>query len=307
MLTSTDKFSLTKKKILDAVNLAAPATWAASVMPSVLAIALSYKQQGTVHLDLAVCLFAIAILMQSSVNALNDYADFVKGTDTTENSPDPTDAVIVYGMKPSTALGLGIGFLCAAFFIGIYVIFRCGIIPLVIGVIGALVIVAYSSGKTPISYLPLGEIVSGFVMGGLITLAGVCMQTGDLDLHVLIHAIPVMIGIGMIMLSNNGCDIERDIDAGRRTLACLIGRKKTDMLYRIMLVVWLLSPVVLFVFGGNLLSAAVYSLETLVFLNHFFRQLFIQLGQEKRMAVMAGITNLVIIISFAYVTALLIG
>ena len=54
-----------KLQIKDAVNLAAPHTWAASVMPCVLASALSYRQQGFLRADLTVCLFLIAILMQS--------------------------------------------------------------------------------------------------------------------------------------------------------------------------------------------------------------------------------------------------
>ena len=44
---------------------------------------------------MTVCLFLIVLLMQSAVNAFDDYADFVKGTDTIENSPDAQDAVIV--------------------------------------------------------------------------------------------------------------------------------------------------------------------------------------------------------------------
>ncbi len=295
------------KALKNAVNLAAPHTWSASVMPCVLALAISYKQAGMLRADMALCLFVIAILMQSSVNALNDYADFVKGTDTLDNSPDPTDAVIVYGLKPETAKRLGIAFLLCAFLTGIYVVFRCGAVPLVIGLIGALVIVAYSSGKTPISYLPLGELVSGFVMGGLITLAGVFMQTGLLRFSVLAEALPVMIGIGMIMLSNNGCDIERDIPAGRRTLPCLLGRARTDRLYRIMLIFWLLSPLPVFLLEGRGLSALVYALEMPVFMSHFVRQYVLPLGQEKRGLVMAGITNLVILLSFSYAAAFLMG
>lgn len=295
-----------KKTIKDAVNLAAPATWSASVIPSILAIAISYVLQSFIRPDMAVCLFLIAVLMQSSVNALNDYADFVKGTDTLDNSPDPSDAVIVYGMKPETAKRLGISFLFTAFLIGLYVVYQCGVVPLVIGIVGALVIVAYSGLKTPISYLPVGELVSGFVMGGLIPLAGVYMQTEELNPFVLVQSLPVIIGIGMIMMSNNGCDIERDIPAGRHTLPCLLGRRRTDILYRVMLVVWILSPIPVFVLGGSWMSVLIYVLEMLVFLNHFVRQFTIQLGAEKRGMVMAGVTNLVIIMGLSYIVAMLV-
>ena len=295
-----------RKLLKDAVNLAAPHTWAASVMPCVLASALSYREQGFLKADLTVCLFLIAVLMQSSVNALNDYADFVKGTDTAENSPDPTDAVIVYGLKPKTARNLGIGYLAAAFILGIYTVWRCGFVLLVIGLIGALVIAAYSGGKNPISYLPLGELISGFVMGGLITLAGVYMQTGALRFSVLAEALPLMIGIGMIMFSNNGCDIERDLAAGRRTLPCLLGRERTDRWYRILLAIWLVCPVAVFAVQGRWMAALVYALESLVFLSHFVRQMHTPLGEERRGQIMAGATNLVILTGFAYSLAILV-
>ena len=294
-------------RIKDAVNLAAPHTWAASVMPCVLAVALSFRQQGFLRADMTVCLFLIAVLMQSSVNALNDYADYVKGTDTLENSPDPADAVIVYGLRPETARNLGIAYLTVAFLLGIWSVWRCGFALLLIGLLGALVILLYSGGKTPISYLPIGELVSGFVMGGLIPLAGVFMETRELRFSVLAEALPLIIGIGMIMFSNNGCDIERDLQAGRRTLPCLLGRERTDRLYRCMLVIWLLCPLAVFLVQGQRMSALVYALEALVFLSHFTRQMKLPLGEETRGQIMAGATNLVILTGFAYAAAILVG
>lgn len=291
----------------DIINLAAPSSWAASVMPSVLAIVLTYRSTQRLDYLMAICLFVIAILMQSSVNALNDYMDFIKGTDNLDNSPDASDAVIVYGLSPKAARNTGIIFLLLAFLVGIYCVLQCGYIPLVIGAIGALVIVCYSAGKLPISYLPIGELVSGFVMGGLITLAGFYMQTRDLDFYILVKAIPVIFGIGMIMFSNNGCDIEKDIPVGRHTLACLLGRPRTDILYKVLLVIWLLSPIIIFAILGSYLSIPVYILEIPVMIFGFTRQMSLKLGQELRGHVMGGISNLNIMLGFAYMIAILLG
>lgn len=170
-------------------------------MPSILALAVAYQRQRRVDPVMAFCLVLVAVLMQSAVNALNDYADYVKGTDTLENSPESYDAVIVHGMAPKTARVLGILFLGLAFVPGLYAVLRCGAPLLVIGLIGAVIVVLYSFGKTPISYLPLGELISGFVMGGLIPLAGTYMQLGSMDGSVLITALPIILGIAMIMFS----------------------------------------------------------------------------------------------------------
>ena len=300
---SPDKHPL---RFRDVVNLAAPSSWAASVMPSILAIALGYLHNGRIDALMAVCLFIAAVMMQSAVNAFNDYADFIKGTDTLENSPDATDAVIVYGMNPKTARNLGIAFLVLAFAAGMVGVIRTGLVPLVIGLIGAGVIWTYSMGRLPVSYLPIGELVSGFVMGGLIPLAGYSMQTKVLDWSVLLYALPLIIGIGMIMFSNNGCDIDRDRPAGRHTLAVILGHAKTTVLYRFMLAVWLCSPFPVLALLGKPGSMLVYLLEIPVMLFGLMRQFTFRLGPEQRGMVMGGIANLNIMLAFAYIVALLI-
>ena len=104
-----------------------------------------------------------------------------------------------------------------------------------------MIVIAYSAGKTPISYLPIGEVVSGFVMGGLIPLACYQVLTGELNFVVLVWSIPTIIGIGLIMMTNNTCDIEKDIEASRRTLPVLLGREKARTLYHALMVVWVLA------------------------------------------------------------------
>ena len=158
-----------------AVNLAAPHTWPASIVPVAIAASLAIATGYRISATLTIALLGICILMQSSVNTLNDYYDYVKGTDSSDDDVDPTDAVLIYNnVNPTCALVYAIALLVSAFILGGYVIYHAGLIPLAIGVIGAVFVVLYSAGKTPISYLPLGEAVSGIVMGGLIPLA--CYQ-----------------------------------------------------------------------------------------------------------------------------------
>ena len=94
--------------------LAAPHTWAAAVVPSLLSAVLAYADTKRLDLPMAALVLLACILMQSAANALNDYNDFLKGTDTVENSPDRRDAVIVYGLSPKTALTAGLAFLLAS-------------------------------------------------------------------------------------------------------------------------------------------------------------------------------------------------
>lgn len=229
-----------------AVELAAPHTWPAAILPVLVATSCAAVTSPAISATMACILLVICILMQSSVNTFNDYYDYVKGADSEEDNVDPTDAVLVYNnVNPKSALRQAIGLLAAAFVLGAYVIYRAGWIPLVLGIIGAAFVVLYSAGKTPISYLPLGEAVSGLVMGGVIPLACYQALTGTLDFIMLLWAVPTIIGVGLIMMTNNTCDIEKDIEADRHTLPTRLGRPHARKLYHAFVFTWMAAVVVI--------------------------------------------------------------
>lgn len=231
-----------------AFQLAAPHTWPASILPVLVAVGAAANAVESISLSMVCILLIICILMQSAVNTFNDYFDYVKGTDSKDDNVEVTDATLVYNnVNPKHVLALAVLFLLFAFAMGIYVIVNAGIAPLIIGLVGAAITVLYSAGKTPISYLPIGEFVSGFVMGGLIPLACYHALTGQLSLFALIASLPTIIGVGLIMATNNTCDIEKDITANRKTLPVLLGRTKARSLYHIAVYVWVLAIIAIVV------------------------------------------------------------
>lgn len=228
-----------------ALQIAAPHTWPAAILPALIAMACAAANGYAVSAVMALVLLAICILMQAAVNTFNDYYDYVKGSDSAEDNVDPTDAVLVYNnVNPRSALMLAVGFLVVAFALGAYVIWQAGWIPLAIGIVGAIVVVLYSAGKTPISYLPIGELMSGFVMGGLIPLACYQALTKCFDPLMLVWALPTIIGVGLIMLTNNTCDVEKDIESGRKTLPVLLGRSRARTLYHALVWIWIALVIV---------------------------------------------------------------
>lgn len=234
--------------------LTSPHTWVASIIPVLVGTALAFSSLTSQvagislnasleghHIDPVMCavLLAICICFQSSVNILNDYFDFKKGTDTVENQLDPNDAVLVYNnIDPRQTILLVVLLILAGFVLGIYVIYSAGWVPFFIAIIGVLVIFFYSGGKHPISYLPFGELASGFTMGGLIILACFYSFTQTLSLMTLYYAIPIIAGIALIMATNNTCDIEKDVAASRKTFAVLVGRKKAVQLCKASAIIW---------------------------------------------------------------------
>jgi len=242
-----------------AVQLAAPHTWVASVYPALFGTLFSRLHGYGLGLPQAAMLIAACILMQSAVNTLNDYADYVKGADSIKDNVEKNDAVLLYNdILPIHALLLGLFYLTAGAALGLFCCIKTGLVPLCIGAIGGAVVLAYSGGRVPLSYLPVGEAVSGFVMGGMIPLGVASVSGNKLHFTVLVYALPLIVGIALIMLTNNGCDIEKDIRAGRHTLPVYIGRKRTVMLYRALVIVWIalvcILPVVKFGIRGGMIG-----------------------------------------------------
>lgn len=172
-----------------------------------------------------------AVLAQSAANTLNDYQDFKKGLDSAQTILDETDASIVYNrINPRQALYFALSCLMAAALCGVGVVVLSDPVLLVWGLVAAMILVLYSLGPKPLSYLPLGELASGLVMGGIITAATFYAMTLSMAALVLAVAVVPTLGIAMIMLTNNTCDIQRDRNVGRRTLPIVLGLSAARLL-----------------------------------------------------------------------------
>ena len=294
---------LTPKLMLE---LAAPHTWSASIMPVFLAMCLTAADDGMLSSLMVVILLFISILMQSAVNTFNDYQDFVKGADTKENQDDPTDAVLVYNdVEPYGVRNLAVVFVILAFLLGIYVIVQVGWTPLIIALIGVACLYLYSGGPKPLSYLPVGEIVSGVVMGGLITLASYMALSGEFSLIVLVKALPLIIGIGLIMFTNNTCDIEKDRKVGRATLSVSLGRRDSIVVYKALILAWIMLivlNVVIFYPTGSL--GLLFLIAAYPPLMGLFRNPFIP---ATRQAGMSAITTANVCLGLAYGAAIMLS
>ena len=247
------------------LQLAAPHTWIASVGPVIFGILFCKLEKYPLSFWKSILLILACILMQSSVNTLNDYVDFIKGNDSEKDYVEESDAI---------------------------------------GGIGGLIVLLYSGGPYPISYLPIGELVSGFVMGILIPLGVAAVTDGRLHKEIFLYALPLMIGIGLIMMTNNGCDIEKDLEAKRHTLAVLLGRKNTKNLYHILIVIWLLMISVLVIYFFGIVGFITPVL--ILFGYRCFKFLITsELLPYKRVEQMKNIVKANIIVNMAYFTAIL--
>jgi 1,4-dihydroxy-2-naphthoate octaprenyltransferase len=225
-----------------AVQLMAPQTWVAAIAPVVIGTALAIGTGAWTPLTLLASPRAIAVVLlmlvtacaaQSAVNTLNDYVDFQAGTDTADNVVDVTDQALIYHrLNPRSARNLAITCLFIALVCGLTVtaLSNAPIPTLLLGLLGLAAVLTYSAGPAPISTLPLGEVVSGTVMGIAITAATVLALTGRLPFIAAVATLVPFITIALIMQTNNTNDIARDIEAGRRTLPIYLGESRSASL-----------------------------------------------------------------------------
>lgn len=285
-----------------AVQLAAPHTWVASVFPAVFGTVFSFSSGYLLHWLQSIALLLACIFMQSSVNTLNDYIDFIKGTDSAEENVEISDATLVYNnIKPKHAFILGLVYLAVGAVFGLFGCIQSGWLPIGIGVVGGLVVLIYSCGPLPISYLPLGEILSGIVMGGLIPLAITAAADGKWHGEVLFYSLPLILGIALIMMTNNGSDMEKDIHAKRHTLPALIGRKKTLEIYRLLIRIWFVLLCIFPILRLGLIGGVGTFFCLLIVRKVFCRLLHSELVPEKRIMQMKSIVKANIIGNGVYI------
>lgn len=219
------------------------AIWLSALAPAVLGVFFAMETGVSLSAPLVAIVILIPVLFNASINLINDYFDYIKGNDTAENIYGNSDAPLAFNKIQNPKPVLWAGFLCLLIgsLLGIYVINQAGVKPLIIGGIGALAVLTYSGWKTSVSYLPIGEPVAGFVMGGLIPLGVYTSLTGTIDWFILYKSIPMMLIVSQFMLVNNTCDMERDKAVGRKTLSIVIGRENAHKVAACFTFLWIFT------------------------------------------------------------------
>jgi 1,4-dihydroxy-2-naphthoate polyprenyltransferase len=209
---------------------ARPRTLPAAVTPVVVGSSLALADDAF-RWDAFVAALVGALAIQVAANFANDASDASRGADTPDRI-GPT-RVVASGMLPArsvwaaTWLSFGVATLA-----GVWLIAIAGWVVAVIGVASIVATLGYVGGPVPYGYRGLGEVFV-FVFFGLVATVGsryVHDRTAPLDAWAL--AVPVGALIAAILVANNLRDLPTDAAAGKRTLAVLMGRRRTVVLYR---------------------------------------------------------------------------
>ncbi|MEV4075269.1 1,4-dihydroxy-2-naphthoate polyprenyltransferase [Nonomuraea fuscirosea] len=208
---------------------ARPRTLPNAVVPVMVGTGVAIGEGGFVWWRAVLALF-VALSLQIGVNYANDYSDGVRGTD--DQRVGPMRLVGSRAATPREVLTAALGCFALAAVLGLVLVVATQAWWVLL--VGAAAIAAawfYTGGKHPYGYRGLGE-VAVFVFFGIVPVMGTAyVQTEHLSWAALIASIPVGLLSCSMLVVNNLRDVGTDGQAGKRTLAVLLGAERTRTLY----------------------------------------------------------------------------
>ncbi len=232
------------KQFLDFVEIK---TKLASILPFIFGTLYSLYTYEHFYVSRFILFFISLLFIDMTTTAINNYVDFQKSH--LKIYKDNENVLGIQGLSLKLCRNIIFAMLGVASVSGFLLFLHTDLILLIIGAISFIVGITYTFGPTPISRTPYGEVVSSFFMGFVIlflaiyihniSLVDLGFQNGYLFftakvkdvIYIFIASIPFVMCIFNLMLANNICDLERDIQHNRLTLPYYIGKEKALMLY----------------------------------------------------------------------------
>ncbi len=212
---------------------ARPFSFTAAVVPVLLGTAIAAWQGYFNPLMFLLALIG-SVALQAGTNLINDYYDHVKGADN-ERSLGVGGAIQRGELTPRQVFMGGIAAFGLGSLIGLYIVSVAGEFILILGIISVLAGFFYTAGPAALAYIGLGEITVFIFMGLIIVIGAYYVQAGQVSLEALIASLPVGFLVAAILHANNLRDLESDKQIGKRTLATLLGRKRANWEYYLLI------------------------------------------------------------------------
>jgi 1,4-dihydroxy-2-naphthoate polyprenyltransferase len=228
-------------------------TKVASVIPYLLGTFYALYRYDNFKIENAIIMFLSMIIFDMTTTAINNYMDYAKAIKKEGYGYETHNAIVNYNLSPKIVRVTIFIMLVIAASLGILLVKNTNIIVLLIGAISFAIGITYSFGPIPISRTPFGEIFSGLAMGLVITFLSIYIHVFDTGIltinfsnlsnvsinfniieliNIFIVSLSPIMGISNIMLANNICDIDEDIENKRYTLPIYIGKENALKLFK---------------------------------------------------------------------------
>ena len=223
-----------KKNSLRAWLLAArPKTLSGAAVPVMIGLALAWSDAqayygGVFSWTAAIFCMLFAFVMQIDANFINDFFDYVKGTDDRATRLGPERAcsqgwVSIQAMKRAIAFTT-----CLACVVGLPLVWFGGLEMIAVGVLCVLFCFLYT---THLSYMGLGDVLVLLFFGLVPVCITYYIQLHTISLEVLGASVACGLVIDALLLVNNFRDRDTDAQAGKTTLVVRLGARVSLWLY----------------------------------------------------------------------------
>jgi 1,4-dihydroxy-2-naphthoate polyprenyltransferase len=246
----------------------------------------------------------VALLLQIGSNLANDVFDYERGADSAR-SHGPLRVTQSGLLSPAQVKAGMLVVFGLAGLIGLYLAFEAGWVVLLIGLAAILSAIAYTGGPFPLGYYGLGDLFV-FLFFGLACVAGTYfVQTGNVSPAAWGMSLPVGLIVVGILVVNNLRDLPTDRQAGKHTLAVLLGGRFARAEYLVcLLLAFLCLPA--FCALGLLPWGALLAWLALPLAVKFTRVVFTQTGQALN-AALGGTGQLALAFSLLFLLGMLLA
>jgi 1,4-dihydroxy-2-naphthoate polyprenyltransferase len=208
-----------------------------SLTPVCVLIGIGAALQSQARLSVTDCALVLvgALMAHISVNLLNEYHDFRSGLDAlTVRTPfsGGSGSLPLHPEAAAAALIFGIFTLVASAGIGLYFVIEKGLTLLPLGLAGLLLVIAYTPVLTRHPLLCL--FAPGLGFGPLMVIGTSFVLCGSYTWVAAAASVPALLLVSELLLINQFPDIDADRQVGRRHVPIVLGRKRSAILFGIM-------------------------------------------------------------------------
>ena len=208
----------------------------ASLIAVAIGISIAFWKHGVFNFTYAALTFAGVICLHASVDLLNDYWDYKRGTDIIAKRTKFSGGTGVLPdnlLKPRMVYAAAVIFLILGVLTGTYFVIVRGI---AIAIILGFAIVSIWFYSTSIVNSGLGELFVA-IKGTLIVLGSFYVQTEVIDPSAIYVGAIIGILSASVLFANSFPDYDADRYTGRRTLLNMIGKQKGSRLFPILVMI----------------------------------------------------------------------
>lgn len=210
-----------------------PKTLTGAAVPVMIGLSLAFSDSSTYagnpfNITAALLCLLFAFIMQIDANFINDFFDYLKGTDDTSKRLGPRRAcaqgwITIHAMKHAIALTT-----CIACLAGLPLILFGGMEMILIGILCVIFCFLYT---THFSYLGLGDLLVLVFFGIIPVCTTYYIQLHTITLEVFLGSIACGLVIDGLLIVNNYRDRDTDKEAGKRTIIVRFGADAGLKLY----------------------------------------------------------------------------